>query len=656
MDDLIFSFIEYSYYSYYTVGMPEKQSLLHKSFSILRSVSHLILATYFLNTLSSLSFWDEFLWIKVIIFLPCKIFVYAGIWGSLVEVVSGQQILVTLDVFKENAKRYWKHYLLVVSLPLVASIIFSLLVNPLNIFEMTIINRICNIFVLLVLAKWIILSKYTKGIDPQAGAIKIKWKDMAAVTSVYIIDILVIFIAFLWDIGHFDLQNLFGFFSEVIQYLEFIMLTILALMPYPSAREKFRHDHELYLISPYPHPSPKIFGIVTSAFQTWYPPIFFIMKTYTPSQYKIREFNYTPWYSRYFRKDKLVAITCTTANCAEAYRIAKGFKAAGSKVVMGGPHVSFVPEEALDFCDSVVVGEVEGVWEEVLSDYEAGTLKRKYSGIPLDRFYAKVHEAYMRMDEWNTKFILENVRGCKYCCDFCVVHPLNGPGLRKKPIPQVIELVKKVKHKTNKISFMDNNIFNDPQYAKSLFRALIPLHMRWNAFSSADIGDDPEALELAKQSGCNMLVVGFEVNQNSEEVKRGGKFKYADHYAKLAHAIQKKGIKTNNAFLYGFDSDKLSDLFRLWRFCFEIRSGDTNLGIVTPFPGTAFYYRLLREKRMENLNWKKYNALNVVFRPKNMNKDLLQLVFPFIRNFFYYSTSNLAYAILIALIFLAIVF
>ncbi len=620
--------------------MLSRQSLLYKAFSMGVDFFHLVVITFVLNTLADSEYITSFAYIKFLILVPLKIVVSAGIWVSIIELISTEEVVITFKRIGINAKKYWKHYFLLSFFPLFVALTVSLGVYELKAQEIVVFLRYVNILIFFIFIKWIVSIKYLEKGSSKNIANRLKISDVLGIGVLYIIDIFLFYLPVLFNVGSFDLQNLVSLASEAVHYLQFIYLTMLVLEAYPEIPQRFQQKKEIYLISPYPYPSPKVFALITAAFQSWYPTVFFIIRAFTPKEYKVRHFIYTLWKRRYYKPNKLVAITCTTANCAAAYKIAKGFKSCGSKVVMGGPHVSFLPEEALEYCDSIIIGELESVWEQVIADYESGTLKKKYFGEFLDNFYEKVHDELMETDDWGSKFIVENVRGCKYHCDFCLVQPLNGSRLRKKPMDQVIELIRKVRHKTRKISFIDNNIYNDPNYAKELFRALIPLHMRWNAFCSVDIGSDPEALALAKKSGCNILIIGYEVFNKSEESNRGGKFKLIDKYMEYSKAIRKAGIKSDNAFIYGFDSDHFRNLFKFWNFCFAIRSGVTNISMLTPFPGTQIYTQFLKENRMKNLNWRKYDGVHLLYKLKKMNDAILSLAFPIIRNFFYYSTSK----------------
>ena len=242
----------------------------------------------------------------------------------------------------------------------------------------------------------------------------------------------------------------------------------------------------------------------------------FIIPALTPPEYRVTIFNQKLfWADRDFVGGRLVGISCATANAVSSYRIADRFRKAGSKVVMGGIHVSALPQEALEHCDAVVIGEAESVWPQIVGDYEKGELKKIYEGKPLDDYFSPCFDYFMKLDGrtlYRTGLILS--RGCKYRCEFCA--PMGGkPRFIKMDqamalIERVIRTVPRVFALKPDLSFRDDNIFSDPSYAKELFRQLIPLNIRWQANSSLDIAFDDEALRLAQASGCRSLFIGFE--------------------------------------------------------------------------------------------------------------------------------------------------
>ncbi|OIO36825.1 MAG: hypothetical protein AUJ74_00935 [Candidatus Omnitrophica bacterium CG1_02_44_16] len=352
----------------------------------------------------------------------------------------------------------------------------------------------------------------------------------------------------------------------------------------------------------------------------------------TPKDYKITIINQKQlWFKKDFVGEVLVGITCLTAAVVEAYELADKFRKAGSCVVLGGPHVSALPDEALLHCDSVVIGEAESAWGQVIKDYEAGVLKNIYQGEPLEDFFTPVYDYFLHLAPGILRRSGIHIdRGCKYHCDFCA---RISQWLRFIKIEQVIELIKRIKNRKRNffvriffrgplarpvIRFDCDNIYSDPSYAKELFKAMIPLKVRWVANCSIDIGFDDEALRLAKDSGCRGFLIGFETIYPTEYSKTSlPQFHSAEDYRKAIANIKARGITFIGSFILGIDRYGHRDYLKLLWFLMRIRLWFFVLTILTPFPGSALYTRLKKEGRIISFDWRKYIFLFCVIKPKH---------------------------------------
>ncbi len=395
-------------------------------------------------------------------------------------------------------------------------------------------------------------------------------------------------------------------------------------------------------------------GLIPNFFLRRIPSVFLILSGLTPQDYKIttQPFKFF-WGKNDFRADVLVGITCTTVTSFQAYKIADRFRQAGAKVVMGGVHVSALPAEALAHCDSVVVGEAESVWKEVISDYEHNVLKKIYQGQPVDDFFTPLYDYYMGLDaKLLARVNVKISRGCKFNCDFCA-RPKEK--LRFAKIEQVVELMRKIINAQRNffnphpvIAIEEDNIFSDPGYAKKLFQALIPLRMRWFSNASVDIAFDAEALTLAKASGCKQLFIGFESIHIADCHKLTlGKIKSYKDYFQVIKNLKSYGIKVVGAFIIGLDSYRHKDYLKLLGFFIctgfsRARFWVISLTILTPYPGSTLYARLLKEERLKIFDWRKYDVwFNVVFRPKSMPALMVNFWFLVLRaSAFFLATST----------------
>jgi radical SAM superfamily enzyme YgiQ (UPF0313 family) len=361
----------------------------------------------------------------------------------------------------------------------------------------------------------------------------------------------------------------------------------------------------------------------------------FIIPALTPPEYRVTIINQKlSWNDRDFAGGGLVGISCATGNVVSGYRIADRYRQAGAKVVMGGVHASHLPQEALEHCDAVVIGEAESVWPQVVGDYEKGELKRIYEGKPLEDYFSGCFDYFMKLDPdvlYRTGILLS--RGCKYHCEFCA--PMFGK-LRFVKIEQAMALIERVIQARRRpwgikpnLVFRDDNIFSNPHYAKELFRRLAPLKINWTGNSSLDIAFDDEALQLAQASGCHLLFVGFETIHPERFAKTSvGNVRTPEDYRKAIRKLKSHGIKVMGSFVLGFDEDTPKDYLRMIGFWVSAGLYIVSLTMLTPFPGTALFKRLEAEDRILTHDWRKYNSLHhVVFKPKNMTSRQLQMWF-----------------------------
>lgn len=634
----------------YLLTMTDQPSLLRRSISILHSCLSVVLVSYLLDIIYARIVHQGMGPLAIAVIIPLKIYVLSGIYGALVEIVSGEEIVLRLKNVKKNAKEFWKVYLVLSAIPLVLHFILTLIgLNAVNI-PVYIFYAHCNVFILLGMAYYVSRKKYLLKDHPKRkNAVTVRMA--AGLLSLYALSVLVFDLPYFYDPGNIDITRftLLGF--QYFTFALFVYMASVLLHGYPEVKQRFACAHEIYLINP---AGGGLLYHLSSLAAPLNPPVFVVIKALTPKKYKFREFNQLPWQDRYYTGGKLVAITCYTSNSSDCYRIAQEFRQRGSKVVLGGPHVTFLTDEALEYCDSVVVGELENVWGEVIRDFENNSMKKKYKGEPIADCHDLIHQELLNSPPEVIKDFLETSRGCKFKCHFCSVPSVSGGSLRTKPVFDVVELIEKIKHKYKRILFIDNNIYSDPAYTKELFHALKPLNVKWSTQCTLDIAKNDELLKLAKESGCEGLLIGFEISENSLEKQAGGKLGMAQKYREYAKKIKDMGIGIKAHFIFGFESDKLKDLINFWKFCFSIQPYVSAMSILTPFPGTKVYHDMTKEDCVSNLNWKNYGCQVMVFEHKRMNSRLLAALWPGIYVTFLLTTSRAGYILLLILVMIMI--
>ena len=299
----------------------------------------------------------------------------------------------------------------------------------------------------------------------------------------------------------------------------------------------------------------------------------------------------------------LVALTVETYTARRAYQIADIYRRRGVPVVMGGYHPTFLPEEAGQHADAVVVGDADDLWPQVVADAEAGRLQRIYrQATPPAITRTLPDRSIFRGKRYAPSALVQYGRGCRYACEFCSIHAFYGKNLRQRPVADVVAEIRASGRKH--IFLVDDNIFVDVDKAKALFEALIPLKIRWSCQISMDVTRDAELMDLLQRSGCTTAVVGFEsLNEgNLRQMRKAWNLKAGD-YARTVQAFHDHGVMLYATFVFGYDGDTVDSFDRTLAFALESRFYTANFNQLTPMPGAALYDRLQNEGRLRYERW-----------------------------------------------------
>ncbi len=318
----------------------------------------------------------------------------------------------------------------------------------------------------------------------------------------------------------------------------------------------------------------------------------------------------------------VIAISFFSGFANAAYHLAIEFRKRGKVTIGGGPHVTFNKKEALQYFDSIVVGEAENVWEELLENIEANGLQTIYQGRPATMEDLPSPRYDLLPDKFFIKKVIQATRGCPFSCSFCTVPSLN-PGFRLRPVKDVIRDATydyfKYWWQRKVVWFWDDNLTIRRSYIRQLLKEMIPLKKWWLTQASMDIAKDPELLDLMKASGCIGVFLGIESFGEASLRDANKRQNRVAEYQEAVAAIRKRGIAVMAGFVAGFDHDDPKSIVSMADRLMEIGIDVPFLSVMTPFKGTSLYTKLKAEGRiLESRDWNYYNGYNVAFQPRKM--------------------------------------
>ncbi len=326
----------------------------------------------------------------------------------------------------------------------------------------------------------------------------------------------------------------------------------------------------------------------------------------------------------------LAAISSYSAQVEEAYELARRFREAGVPTVIGGPHVTALPGEALEHCDAVVVGEGEPAWLEVLADAERGRLAGIYRGGDWDLADAPVPAFELLDVSRYNRLTVQTSRGCPHRCEFCASSVILSSRYKQKPVGKVLAEIEKIlaawEHPF--LEFADDNSFVRRPWWKELLPALRGKGIKWFTETDLSVAEDDELLALMRESGCAQVLVGLESPTEEGiagvELRSDWKRRKLPEAREAIRAIQAHGITVNGCFVIGLDGQGPDVFEQVVEFVKDAGLYEVQVTILTPFPGTPLYERLEREGRLlEPRNWKKCTLFDVNFVPRGMTVEEL---------------------------------
>ena len=393
-----------------------------------------------------------------------------------------------------------------------------------------------------------------------------------------------------------------------------------------------------------PSNTHKVLGNISA---TAFPPLNLpYLAAVTPDHYQIEvlDENIEPFE---YREADIVGITAYTASVYRAYQIVQIYREKGIPTVMGGIHVSMMPEEASNYCDAVVIGEAESIWPKILEDFEAGKLQKQYKGtwtnlekLPFPRRDILKNPYY----QWGS---IQTSRGCPMNCTFCSVTAFNGRRFRRRPLDAVIEELEQIPQK--KVLLTDDNIIGhgkaDLEWTRNFFLRILEKDIKKVFFAQTSIlfGEDQELIRLAARAGVKIVFIGME-SINPKTLQSYGKTINFDRlnqnkYKELIKRIRKTGIALLGAFVLGSDEDDYSMFHSTLKFIKSSHIDVLQTTKPTPLPGTQLWEAMQRENRILNQNfpeaWNDYRFSTLLFNPKKISIEEVYMGFTYLRNVYY---------------------
>ena len=423
----------------------------------------------------------------------------------------------------------------------------------------------------------------------------------------------------------------------------------------------------LLLIDPYPEDNPyrmndKEMSVI------WFPKLSLpVIAARTPANWEVRIVDESRTIVRQdlvesvvreLGADNLLVGISTQMTCytPRAYEIAEMFRARGVKVVLGGTHATYLPEEAKLHADAVVKFEADEIWPEVVSDFEKGALKPFYE---MESYPSMLDYPNPRIDLlprgcYMTSQCIQTTRGCHFDCEFCSVSPFNGKSSRRRSVEDIVNEIQRIKewrrselvdgmitgpiwHRigtTMRIltgiedgtifAFVDDLHNSNRDYCRKLWTALKELNIKWGAQCTLFLGNEPDMVKLAADSGCVAMFVGMESISEDVLSEMNKPFNQEKKYADQIKCFHDHGIMVNPGVIFGSDGDDESVFENTVDFLIKCRVELAYINIATPLPGTVLFDRMKGEGRIFDWDWNHYDGKHVVYYPKRMTPEVLQ--------------------------------
>ncbi|MCB0556802.1 MAG: B12-binding domain-containing radical SAM protein [Phaeodactylibacter sp.] len=312
-----------------------------------------------------------------------------------------------------------------------------------------------------------------------------------------------------------------------------------------------------------------------------------------------------------------------------AIDIAKEFKKRGKTVVMGGYMPSMIPDYVAPYCDSVIIGDAEIAYPQMLMDYEQGRLQKVYK-LPIDKLCNLPLPKYELILKKKIGFMLpvQAGRGCPHACSYCSIYCLYQRRYLHRPVEEVMRDIRRVKELGVKAFFLlDDNIIGNPHFFEELCRQIKPLHMLWASQCSVLLAKKPHLLKLAAESGCRILSIGIESISQEGLDKLNKQWMRVSEHEEMLDRISRQGILIATEMILGTDGDTEASIRATYDFVMRARIPLPKFYIMTPMPGSELYEEYRAEGRLLHEDYRYYTATHAVHTPARISPEELDRMY-----------------------------
>jgi radical SAM superfamily enzyme YgiQ (UPF0313 family) len=321
----------------------------------------------------------------------------------------------------------------------------------------------------------------------------------------------------------------------------------------------------------------------------------------------------------------LVVLQVYITSARRSYRIADHYRRQGAFVVLGGLHVTSLPEEAAQHADAIFLGPGEDTWPQFLRDFREGHPAKRYQsrtrtllGLPPVRRDLIKRHLYLVPNS------IVVSRGCPHVCDFCYKEAFfrGGKSFYTQEVDAALAEIERLPGRH--LYFLDDHLFGNPRFAEALFDGMKGMGRLWQAAGTVKSVLAPGLLEKAVASGLRSLFVGFETINRDNLRQQHKPQNVESDYGQAIHRLHDHGVMVNGSFVFGMDHDDESEFSRIVEWAVGQGIETATFHVLTPYPGTALHARLQAQGRILHDNWDLYDTRHCVFRPSRLTPEALE--------------------------------